>query len=316
MTAGLGDEGSRPPAPSPLRVKEAREHVTGRFARGVDWFLWETYKRPLADVEAVTRVLEAAGDGRAIDSDLSAALVLVRAAILDLERLTLRTLLAARQEKLSDDAIAVALDLPFAAAAQRYARWLTRQAALPVDEIDLPAVGGTPRQRGEQARRRAQAAAERAEQAEFNAAQARYRGEQLATRSSTQTYRSGHREPDASPSPTQADPADRIQALTRQVEELKSAIVSRDVIGQAKGMLMHRFQLTGQQAFQVLAAASNHHNTKVIDLASAIVTVFEADPRTVASRAIPWHSSTDRLADALAWVDAIARLRARPEPEG
>ena len=53
---------------------------------------------------------------------------------------------------------------------------------------------------------------------------------------------------------------------------LEQALRSRDVIGQAKGILMEREHLTGQQAFERLRQLSNDNNTKVRDLAEDIAT--------------------------------------------
>jgi AmiR/NasT family two-component response regulator len=40
-------------------------------------------------------------------------------------------------------------------------------------------------------------------------------------------------------------------------------LVNRDVIGQAKGILMERFKITAEQAFDVLAKVSQDTNRKV-----------------------------------------------------
>ena len=42
--------------------------------------------------------------------------------------------------------------------------------------------------------------------------------------------------------------------------QLHTAIDSRDLIGQAKGILMERYQLTGAQAFSMLVKTSQNHN--------------------------------------------------------
>jgi len=46
-------------------------------------------------------------------------------------------------------------------------------------------------------------------------------------------------------------------------ENVTSALRNRDVIGQAKGILMERFKLTSDQAFAVLAQVSQDTNRKV-----------------------------------------------------
>ena len=55
-------------------------------------------------------------------------------------------------------------------------------------------------------------------------------------------------------------------------EQLRAAMVHRDVIGQAKGILMERHQLTAEQAFLVLARASSLTNRKLSDLADELST--------------------------------------------
>jgi AmiR/NasT family two-component response regulator len=54
-------------------------------------------------------------------------------------------------------------------------------------------------------------------------------------------------------------------------ENLQLALESRAVIDQAKGILMERYQLTPDQAFQALARVSMHTNTKVRDIADNLV---------------------------------------------
>src|SRR4051794_3711326 len=61
--------------------------------------------------------------------------------------------------------------------------------------------------------------------------------------------------------------AELIERLTDKVGGLQEALVSRDVIGQAKGILMERFHLTADQAFERLRSASQEHNVKLRELA-------------------------------------------------
>ncbi len=58
-------------------------------------------------------------------------------------------------------------------------------------------------------------------------------------------------------------------------EQLRAAIDTRDVIGQAKGILMHRDHLTGLQAFAILTRASQETNIKLVDVARFLVAEFE-----------------------------------------
>lgn len=51
---------------------------------------------------------------------------------------------------------------------------------------------------------------------------------------------------------------------------LETALKSRDVIGQAKGVLMARRRLTAEMAFEVLKHLSQHHNRKLTAMAEEI----------------------------------------------
>ncbi|MEU1950613.1 GAF and ANTAR domain-containing protein [Nocardia rhamnosiphila] len=57
-------------------------------------------------------------------------------------------------------------------------------------------------------------------------------------------------------------------ATAQQVSQLRHAIDTRDLIGQAKGILMERYKLTAEQAFALLVRASQHSNTKLTEIAS------------------------------------------------
>ena len=52
-----------------------------------------------------------------------------------------------------------------------------------------------------------------------------------------------------------------------QAEHLQRAVESRDLIGQAKGILMERFHLTEGQAFDMLVSSSQETNVKLADVA-------------------------------------------------
>ena len=54
-------------------------------------------------------------------------------------------------------------------------------------------------------------------------------------------------------------------------EQLRDALVRRDVIGQAMGIVMERYGLTPKRSFAVLARLSQHRNLKMHDLARQIV---------------------------------------------
>ena len=56
---------------------------------------------------------------------------------------------------------------------------------------------------------------------------------------------------------------------------LRAAVESRDVIGQAKGILMERFKIDQAAAFQMLVAASQAANRKLRDVAEELATTGE-----------------------------------------
>lgn len=59
--------------------------------------------------------------------------------------------------------------------------------------------------------------------------------------------------------------------LLRREQEFRSALASRDLIGQAKGMIMERFSIDAVQAFELLKRLSQSSNTPVIDVARQLV---------------------------------------------
>ena len=64
------------------------------------------------------------------------------------------------------------------------------------------------------------------------------------------------------------------EAVTRnelEVQQLRHAVDSRDVIGQAKGILMARRRLSSAEAFDVLRRTSQDNNIKLRDLAETLV---------------------------------------------
>ncbi|WP_236833783.1 GAF and ANTAR domain-containing protein [Blastococcus sp. KM273129] len=57
-------------------------------------------------------------------------------------------------------------------------------------------------------------------------------------------------------------------AQAQKINSLELGMASRDVIGQAKGVLMERYKITEDQAFAVLAKASQDTNRKLIEVAA------------------------------------------------
>jgi cell division protein FtsL len=56
-------------------------------------------------------------------------------------------------------------------------------------------------------------------------------------------------------------------------EQLNRAMGTRDLIGQAKGILMERHKLTAEQAFLLLVRASQATHTKLRDIAEQLTTM-------------------------------------------
>jgi GAF domain-containing protein len=54
-------------------------------------------------------------------------------------------------------------------------------------------------------------------------------------------------------------------------EQFRSALASRDIIGQAKGIIMERFGVDAVQAFNLLTRLSQESNTKLIEVAQRLV---------------------------------------------
>jgi GAF domain-containing protein len=76
------------------------------------------------------------------------------------------------------------------------------------------------------------------------------------------------------------------QRARDMADNLQAALESLAVIDQAKGVLIERYKLTPDQAFQLLAQASMHANRKVRDIADALVHTgeFPLVPRRDESR--------------------------------
>src|SRR3954467_211692 len=65
------------------------------------------------------------------------------------------------------------------------------------------------------------------------------------------------------------------QSARDMADNLQAALESRTVIDQAKGVLIERYKLTPDQAFQLLAQASMNSNRKVRDIADHLVRTGE-----------------------------------------
>jgi GAF domain-containing protein len=64
-------------------------------------------------------------------------------------------------------------------------------------------------------------------------------------------------------------------ASAQTQEQLRSAIASRTVLGQAQGILMERYKLTPEKSFEVLRRVSQESNVKVRDVAQRLVETGE-----------------------------------------
>src|SRR4051812_14020190 len=70
---------------------------------------------------------------------------------------------------------------------------------------------------------------------------------------------------------TQDDVHQRVEALELEVEQLRTAMASRAVIEQAKGVLMLLTGCADQGAFELLTHMSSHTHRKVRDIAEVLV---------------------------------------------
>jgi hypothetical protein len=62
-----------------------------------------------------------------------------------------------------------------------------------------------------------------------------------------------------------------LQALTRETDQLRTALETRDIIGQAKGKLMERFDVDAHAAFGMLTRLSQDSNTPLKQIAAKLV---------------------------------------------
>ena len=58
---------------------------------------------------------------------------------------------------------------------------------------------------------------------------------------------------------------------SRQGEQLQSALSSRDLIGQAKGIIMERYNVDAIRAFDMLRELSQSSNVKLVDIAKQVI---------------------------------------------
>jgi hypothetical protein len=68
---------------------------------------------------------------------------------------------------------------------------------------------------------------------------------------------------------------DSFDAAVLRLEQLNAALVTREVIGQAQGILIERERITADQAFSILRVASQHLNVKLREVALYVVETGE-----------------------------------------
>jgi GAF domain-containing protein len=68
-------------------------------------------------------------------------------------------------------------------------------------------------------------------------------------------------------------------ARTFDRQNLETALVTRNLIGQAQGILMERHKITADRAFEVLVTASQQSNTKLVEMARRVVETGMSPPQ-------------------------------------
>jgi GAF domain-containing protein len=66
---------------------------------------------------------------------------------------------------------------------------------------------------------------------------------------------------------------------SREGEELQSALSTRDRIGQAKGIIMERYNVDDMRAFDMLRKLSQDSNTRLADIAQRVIDTRSDDSR-------------------------------------
>lgn len=130
------------PVPAPQVAEAARQHLSERYAAGVDRVLWDAEKRPMPDTAAVRAVV--AEGSHAEPLDIASALVLVQVIRQSVDALEYELFEAVRAAGITDAAVAAVLGLPGESAAQARQRWLSdRKAAPPAQPGQLRANGAS-----------------------------------------------------------------------------------------------------------------------------------------------------------------------------
>jgi AmiR/NasT family two-component response regulator len=74
---------------------------------------------------------------------------------------------------------------------------------------------------------------------------------------------------------------EEVERLEQELADLREALVTRGVIGEAKGILMERFWLTDDEAFELLKRLSSEQEVKLRDIAAELVRTREIPPGSV-----------------------------------
>jgi hypothetical protein len=85
--------------------------------------------------------------------------------------------------------------------------------------------------------------------------------------------------------------AEERASVDRRFDNLQEAVRSRELIGQAQGILMERERISADQAFDLLRRASQHLNRKLRDVAENVVSTGQV-PTGQATPAAPERPST------------------------
>jgi hypothetical protein len=127
-------------------VSAARDYLTHLYAIGVAEFLWESMEQPLADLDAITAVIEASGQAQPGAREqpsamqMGAAIVVLGAARLDMDRMEARLLQAARDCGMGWAQIAAILGLPGGELERRYRQLTARLEKAAADADPQPPV--------------------------------------------------------------------------------------------------------------------------------------------------------------------------------
>jgi AmiR/NasT family two-component response regulator len=68
-------------------------------------------------------------------------------------------------------------------------------------------------------------------------------------------------------------------AHEQEQQDLRTAVSTREVIGQAQGILMERFRITSDMAFRLLVRASQDTNRKLRDIADELTSTGQLPAR-------------------------------------